>query len=165
MMIQFFYIFITLFIFSCHSSGYNSGKKTGEPTIKELIAAEDTIRLDGTQIVLKAYLWRDFMPISPPNGRPLQAVVTLLPVNSDYLPADIDVQKIWIIYQEELWSSPLSAVRPVAADQALTSLEKTADNGPKWEPGIEVTVVVQVIDKKGNIYLLKAEQQTIHRTV
>jgi hypothetical protein len=105
------------------------------------------------------------MPVSPPDGKPLRAVVSLLPVNSEYLPAGVDAQKIWIIYQEEVWSSPLSAVSPVVPDQPLTRLEKTAANGPKWGPGVEVIVVVELIDKKGNTCLLKAVQQAIHRTV
>jgi len=164
-MAQFFFILFSFMLFSCHSAGYSSGKKTEDLTIKDLIMAPDTVWLEDTQITLETYLWRDFMPVSPPDGKPLRAVVSLLPVNSEYLPAGLDAQKIWIIYQEEVWSSPLSAVSPVVPDQPFTRLEKTAANGPKWGPGIEVLVVVELIDKNGNIYLLKAEQQTIHRTV
>jgi len=146
------------------STGYSSGKKPRDLTIKDLISAPDTIQVEKVGVVLETYLWRDFMPVSPPDGKPLRAVVTLLPVHSKHLPADIDAKKIWIIQGEEVWSNSLSAVSPAESDQLVIRLEKTAANGPKWGPGIEVIVVVEIHDKEGNIYLLKAEHQPIHRT-
>ena len=43
-------------------------------------------------------------------------------------------------------------------------LEKIARDGPKWGPGIQVDVVVRLLDKEELFYLLKAENQLIQRT-
>lgn len=146
------------------SIGNSSGKKHQDLTIKDLISAPDTIQIENVGVVLETYLWRDFMPVSPPDGKPLRAVVTLLPVHSEHLPADIDAKKIWIIQGEEVWANLLSTVSPAEPDHPVIRLEKTAANGPKWGPGIEVIVVVEIHDKEGKTYLLKAEHQPIHRT-
>ena len=37
----------------------------------------DSIVLGGHKFTLETYMWRDFMPISPPGGKPLIATVTL----------------------------------------------------------------------------------------
>ncbi len=39
-----------------------------------------------------------------------------------------------------------------------------ARNGPKWGPDIKVDVVVRIVDRAGNEYLLKASNQKIERT-
>jgi len=43
-------------------------------------------------------------------------------------------------------------------------IEKTASDGPKWGPGITVTVLAQIKDPQGNYHLIKADNQMIHRT-
>ena len=147
-----------------YSIGYSSGKKSRDFTIKELKSAPDTVQIKKVGVVLETYLWRDFMPVSPPDGKPLRAAVSLVPVNTTYLPEALDARRIWIIFGEEVWSNSLSAVSPAEPGQPVTKLEKTAANGPKWGPGVEVTVVVEILDKEGKTYLLRADHQTIHRT-
>jgi hypothetical protein len=159
-----FLIGFSFLLCSYLSMAYSSGKKPRDFTIKDLNAAPDTIQVEKIRIALETYLWRDFMPVSPPDGKPLRAVISLVPVNNNNLPGTIDAQKIWIIYAENLWSDSLSAVGPAEPAQPLTKLEKTAANGPKWGPGVEVTVVVEILDKKGKTYLLRADHQIIHRT-
>jgi hypothetical protein len=147
-----------------HSIGYSGGKKSRDFTIKELKSAPDTVQIKKVGVALETYLWRDFMPVSPPDGKPMRAVVTLIPVQNESLPAGIDASRIWVICKEETWSSQLSAVSPAEPGLPATRLEKTAANGPKWGPGVEVTVVVEILDKEGKTYLLRADHQTIHRT-
>jgi hypothetical protein len=160
------YILLSLFflLYSFLSTGYSSGEKSRDFTIKELISAPDTVQIKKVKVVLETYLWRDFMPVSPPNGKPMRAVVTLLPLQNESLPAGIDASRIWVIYKEETWSSQLSTVSPAEPGMPVTRLEKTAANGPKWGPGVEVTVVVEILDNEGKTYLIKADHQNINRT-
>jgi len=158
----FLLICFLLSVFQC--SGYGSGKKSQDFTLKKLVAAPDTVTVDGVTIILETYLWRDFMPVSPPNGKPMRVVISLLPTNSDVLPLNIDARRIWVIFQKELWSSSLESVGIGESVEPRSRLEKMAANGPKWGPGVEVTVVVEVIDGKGKSYLLKCDRQIIHRT-
>ena len=161
---HYFLLSLCFLLYSFFSSGYSSGKKSRDFTIRELISAPDTVQIKKVRVVLETYLWRDFMPVSPPDGKPLRAAVSLVPVNTAYLPEAVDAQKIWVIYGEEAWANSLSAVSPAEPGMPLTRLEKTAANGPKWGPGVEVTVVVEILDGEGKTYLLKADHQTIHRT-
>ncbi len=138
--------------------------RSADSTANALMSAPDTVTIDGIAVILETYLWRDFMPVSPPDGQPLRAVITVLPVNSEYLPAGIDADKIWIITGSENWVGLLEKTGEYTAGRPLTRLEKTSGGGPKWGPGINVEVVVQLRDKKGNTYLLGAGKQLIHRT-
>ncbi len=130
----------------------------------QLLTAPDTVTINKTKLILETYLWRDFMPISPPDGKPLRAVIKILPVNSETLPKNIIADKLWIIHKKEIWEESLPVKKSESSDEPLSKLEKVASGGPKWEPGDSVTVVVQLKDGSGKAYLLKADNQMIHRT-
>lgn len=158
------FLLVCFLISQFQCSGYSSGKKSREFTLKELLAAPDTVTVDGIKIVLETYLWRDFMPVSPPDGKPMRAVMSLVPTHSDLLPPNIDARRIWVIFQNELWSTSLESVGTGESGEPQSRLEKMATHGPKWGPGVEVTVVVEVMDEKGKSHLLKCDRQMIHRT-
>ena len=142
-----------------------SSKKPPKPPKPDFSSAQDTIRIAGVQLILETYLWRDFMPVSPKDGKPLRAVVNLIPVNQPNLPPEVVMDKIWIIKDKETWSDSLSYVGQKMPTANLPKLEMMAQGGPKWEPGTLVKVVVRVKDQQGKIYLLQAKDQEIHRTV
>ena len=143
---------------------FAGGRKPQDYTPGQLKSAKDTLLLQDTKIVLDSYLWRDFMPQSPPDGKPLRGAINLIPLGKQYLPDGIDADKFWILNGDEVWSGSLENIRPDLPHQNRIKLEKMAQGGPKWGPGISVTVVVQIIDPHGNRYLLKASDQVIHRT-
>ena len=142
-----------------------SSKKLPKPPKPDLSMARDTIRIAGVDLVLETYLWRDFMPVSPKDGKQLRAVVNLIPVNQPNLPPEVVMDKIWIIKDKETWSDSLSYVGQKMPTANLPKLEMMAQGGPKWEPGTLVKVIVRVKDQQGKIYLLQAKDQEIHRTV
>ncbi len=142
-----------------------SSKKPPKPPKMDLSTARDTIRIAGVDLILETYLWRDFMPVSPKDGKPLRAVVNLIPVNKPSLPQDVMMDKIWIVNDQETWSDSLSYVGQKVTGAKLSKLEMMVQGGPKWEPGTLVKVIVQVKDDQGKIFLLQAKDQPIHRTV
>lgn len=142
-----------------------SSKKPPKPPKPDLSSAQDTIRIAGVQLVLETYLWRDFMPVSPPDGKPLRAAVNLIPVNSENLPPNITMDKIWIINGKEIWSDTLTYTGQKTSGTNIPTLKMMAQNGPKWEPGSLVKVIVRVKDDQGKIYLLQAKDQEIQKTV
>ncbi|MEJ2050588.1 MAG: hypothetical protein P8Y60_12265 [Calditrichota bacterium] len=142
-----------------------SSKKPPKPPKPDLSSAQDTIGIAGVQLILETYLWRDFMPVSPPDGKPLRAVVNLIPVNSETLPPNITMDKIWIINGKEIWSDTLNNAGQKVAGANLPKLEMMAQNGPKWEPGSLVKVIVRVKDDQGKTYLLQVKDLPIHKTV
>jgi len=143
---------------------FAGSQKPKDYTPDQLKMAVDTLRIQNVEIALETYLWRDFMPQSPPDGKPLRAVITVVPVDQEFLPADIDADKLWIINGQEVWAATLQSVRENLPTENRAKLEKMAHEGPKWGPGTVVTVVVQIIDQKGHSRLLKASHQLIHRT-
>jgi hypothetical protein len=116
---------------------------------------------------LDVFLWRDFQPISPPDGKPMLTLIKL--VNPDTTEAialeGVVANKLWVFNRAgsseepetggEIWATQL--------DQQLPS-EYMAREGPKWQPGTTVDVVVEISDAQENIYLVKAEQQVIQQT-
>lgn len=149
----------TLFtlIFACSSS------KPSRPTIpiETLLSAPEQVEIEGRKYVLETCMWRDFMPISPPDGKPLIAIIWVTAADSLQFPSSIDADWLWIIKDKKAWQTKFSdEERP----QHPNKLEKVARDGPKWGPKIQVEVVVRLVDRQGKIYLLKASNQWISRT-
>jgi len=140
--------------------------KPSRPTIPidELLSAPEQIEIGGRKYVLETYLWRDFMPISPPDGEPLIALVWITATDSLEFPASVDGDRLWIVNGQEVWETKFSDEELPEESHRKHQLAKIARNGPKWGPGIQVDVVVRVIDGKNITYLLRASNQWIHRT-
>ena len=119
--------------------------------------------IDGrTFRIADAYLWRDFMPISPPDGKPLAASLKIQ-VDSGAFPVDVTVDRIWV-YGPTVWEPALFEVRrsPDAGTPA-DQIEVFANGGPKWDPGSEVSVDVRLISG-GTTRILRVTEVTIQKT-
>jgi len=135
----------------------------GHYSLNVLRTAPEHIEIDNREYVLETYLWRDFMPISPPDGKPLIAIAWITAVDSQPFPSSLDADLLWVINEDEIWKEKCSIKRELGA-RRQHQLEIIAREGPKWGPGIYVDVVVRIIDEENNIYLLRAEDQLIGRT-
>lgn len=131
-------------------------------SLQDLQAAPEKIEIGGSEYTLETYLWRDFMPISPPDGKPLIARVKIKAPGETAISSKIDATRLWVVKGKEIWETEFTnEERPTAGD----TLEKVGRNGPKWGPRISVDVVVKVIDlKSGKNYLLRASNQGIYGT-
>lgn len=134
-------------------------------TPEELLLKPEQISIDGAMYSINAYLWRDFMPFCPPNGQPLICSVELIGDEAVKLPETIDLDRAWIINGDKVWESKFSNEDRSIFEKGKIKKDKVVREGPKWGPGINVDVVVRVIDKSNNeIYYLRASNQTIGRT-
>ncbi len=125
------------------------------------IAPRESI-VAGTRIQLAAaYLWRDFMPISPPDGKPLMASIAIAAADSSPLPPALRADSLWLYASQGTWVSP---VTEQVALRGISSAWYWADNGPKWQPGTTVDVVLSLRDATGNRVLLGTQGVTIART-
>ncbi|MCU0517117.1 MAG: hypothetical protein MUC60_09680 [Oscillatoria sp. Prado101] len=138
------------------------GEIASLPPMNTLLSAPLSVKIENRQYVLSTYLWRDFMPISPPGGKPLIASIRVSASDNKAFPSSLKVDRLWAIKDKgEVWETELAGQgRQPTANQ----LEKVARNGPKWEPGTKVDVVVRLVDKDNRTYLLRAAQQLINRT-
>ena len=154
-------------IFPCFLAGCDSGgstEKIGYSNIQELLSAPEEVENGENRYVLETYLWRDFMPISPPDGKPLIAKITVVATESQTPPPTLDADRLWVIDGEKVWETEFSGERIPPESGPGGRLTKIARNGPKWGPGIEVDIVVRLVDETGNTRLLRASGQKIHRT-
>jgi hypothetical protein len=123
----------------------------------ELASAPARIVSDGVALTLTAFLTRDFMPISPPDGKPLGGVLRIKTENGTPVPTGIAVSVSWIIFNSETWAASVEQ-RPRA--ETGPNYEVIVRDGPKC-PDVMVDVVVRVRDSAGAESLLWAPKQLI----
>ena len=155
------HILLGLAIILLLAAGCTNPTESSVP-LETLLAAPAEIQIADHSYVLKTFLWRDFMPISPPNGNSLIAIVWITERDSLDIPSNIDATLLWVVNGNEFWETAFSDEdRPPTPSYKL---EKVARNGPKWGPHIYVDVIVRVVDGTGTSYLLRAQNQWIGRT-
>jgi len=127
-------------------------------TASQLASAPTRVVLDGKRLTLAASLGRDFMPISPPDGKPLTGVLRIKAEDGLTVPTTIVGDSAWVIRQVEIWST---SVIPEPRESSAASYDLRVTDGPKWNPGDTVDVVVRLRDSAGRTALLRAPDQTI----
>jgi hypothetical protein len=124
------------------------------------VVGEATI--DSHNYFLDAYLWRDFMPISPPNGKSLISINWLICADSSAIPANIELKQQYVIYGDSVWIADYENETHQTPEYKL---EKVSRNGPKWGPNVYVDVIARITDTETNRdYYLKREKVFIIRT-
>lgn len=133
--------------------------------LEQLLAAPDTVTVHGQQLVLRTYMWRDFMPPTPPDGRPLIAIMWVYSADSTALVPGLSADAAWVVNEGEIWDTYFTGEPPPPSEeQRPYRLHSVARDGPKWGPNITVDVIVRVRDADGNSHLLRAPEQGIGAT-
>ena len=138
-----------------------SGPQRRRPA-PELRATPVRVTLDGTELLLESFLWRDFQPISPPDGKPLIAVFRVKAADGSDVPQSVRADAAWVVFGNDVWAARVVEEQPRSA--LPTGFEVVARNGPTWGPGASVDVIVQLRDAASRAVLLRAADQPIHRT-
>src|SRR5215831_15027880 len=73
------------------------------PVPADVRTAPETVTVDGATLQLTTSLWRDFMPITPPDGKPLAAVLRITEVKGGNLPPGLDARAAWVIVGDMAW--------------------------------------------------------------
>jgi hypothetical protein len=130
-----------------------------EPVIREigdgsallaLPVAPGAISISGAALRVSVSLGRDFMPISPPDGKPLTARVQISATATAGL-APSPADRIAVIHDRQAWIAPLIEETPWDDSSRVV----IARNGPKWGPSITVDVVLELHDAEGQAYLIR----------
>ena len=154
-----FTIMIALFLLSCDREEMN---KEEILQIKE--KAVETLTIGSNSFVLEAYLWRDFQPESPEDGKPLISINWLICTNSTKIPNNISMVKQYVIYNDEIWEANYENESP-APDLPEYKIERISRNGPKWGPKIYVDVISQIRDFETNKdYYIEQKNIYVERT-
>ena len=155
------YLVLMLLIITINLGCEDPVSSPQEFPVEKLLSAPDTIDIEGEKIILNTYLWRDFMPVSPPDGKPLIAVVMIESVDSSDISGLIKPEAIYMVNSNEVWSSYFEDEIP--PDNSPYSIKRVARDGPKWGPGIFVDVIV-LLNVGRDERLLLASDQYINRT-
>ncbi|NOZ75843.1 MAG: hypothetical protein GXO90_10825 [FCB group bacterium] len=131
-------------------------------SLETLQAAPDTLAVNSSILVLSAYLVRDFMPITTPNGEPLYAVIELVDIDSADITGKFELNYLWVINNTEVWDTWFTDEKP--PDFPPYIVERIARNGPRWDPGTTVDVVVEISGPGGGTDLIQARDQVILST-
>jgi hypothetical protein len=127
--------------------------------LTRLLSTPDTIAIEGREIRLDVFLWRDFMPMADTK---LQGTLTLRTVQGDRLPDRVAIDRVWVVNGDRVWETqPTGEERnnPPELNEAIVR------RGPTWEVGSSVETVVQLRDRlTGQTYLLKGANAVIEAT-
>ena len=128
----------------------------------ELRSAPTSAILAGQGLHVDATIWRDFMPSSPPDGKPLIVIARIQADNGATVSGAVTADSLWVLLDGQAWAA--RAVEEQARAAIDTGFEVVARNGPKWGPGIPVDVVVRLRDGSGSVAYVRAINQLIRRT-
>jgi hypothetical protein len=132
--------------------------------IAQLNATPETTTVQGRQFYLYTSMWRDFMPISPPDGRPLAGTVFITALDSLRFSDSLSTDAVWIVENQQVWKSWFSIQQYPPNEIKKNQLARIFNNGPKWGPDIYVTVVIRLTDRDNQTHLLRASHQYIGMT-
>jgi len=125
-----------------------------------LRAVPDTLSLVGFPSVIATYLYRDFMPMAPPDGNALRAIITFSLISPADFSGNVTAADVWVVNGSEVWGAPLQMQDLGRADQVVL----WADGGPKWGPGIQVNVILGLTIEGRGLQLVRLPDATIART-
>jgi hypothetical protein len=147
--------------------GCNGGTKVLAPadpppvSIDLLRAAPDTLTLNGYPTVLGLNLTRDFMPMSPPDGRPMTAMATFYPISEPDFAMNVTAVYAWVVKGNEVWGTGMTSEDP--SHLPHNEVVWLAEGGPKWDPGIQVDVIIGLMIENRGLQLVRQTGITIDR--
>jgi hypothetical protein len=120
----------------------------------------ESLIVDGVRYDVDAFLWRDFMPTTPPGGSGLKAAVVVTAPPGKSIPDGLHPLWLWARNKEAVWAAELEQQQGTSPDE----IRLAAWNGPSWGPGIEVDLVLGVMTPGGKLQLTAIRGVPIERT-
>jgi hypothetical protein len=154
-------LWMTLFV-TLGACGKGGPTAPADPTsAATLRSAPTSIVAGGATLRLATELWRDFMPISPPDGKPMIAVAKVTTSNGSPVPTSVRATGIFIVLDDAVWSTSAREERP--RSETAPVYEVVGRDGPKWGPGVSVDVILRITDG-ARVSFLRAANQAISAT-
>ena len=128
--------------------------------------ASERIYIDNMSLTIDAVLWRDFMPVVEEGGTGIYATITIVATNVSIFPDYLDSYRMWVInWGAEIWipeETPpteiwFAKLEDIGIEQ--NSLKKRANYGPKWDIGIVLHLVLELVSLNGEKYYLQSQSE------
>lgn len=141
-------LIITTNNYSCREDNLD-GVIISDPALIEKLNtnSSDTIKIENQKFILETEIYRNLTPGGGPFneiGRKLIAPVWIVNTDSTLITQKLNVSKLYVIYNKQVWTS-----EPKTNPEITTPEYKTffiSKNGPEWETGIPVDVVISIFD-------------------
>ncbi|MHA7111344.1 hypothetical protein ACRTDU_14535 [Sunxiuqinia elliptica] len=126
---------------------------TTDPALIEKLYehSADTLKIASQQLTLETELYRNFTPGIGPikeKNRRLIAPIWIVNTDSTVITQELTVSNLYVINQHQIWTSE-PGTNPENSTPEYKSFFISKD-GPEWETGISVDVVIKITDLTDN---------------
>ena len=127
----------------------------------EARGALDQIYVDGHAYTLQADLYRDLMPgPAPTPKRGVGGTIFLTPDRESDPPVGMRADKAWLVNGSEVWETVPQPLQTFAVDRQH-HLSLSVRDGPTWDAGAKVDVVLQFSTSSGTYFIQHHGAQVI----
>jgi hypothetical protein len=158
------FVLIAFYSVSCEKDRISGDVVSDPQLVSDLYSKSiDTLSFESSDYILEVELYRDFFPGGPmPKRSSLEALIYLVNIDSLIVTENLSIIKLYVINSNQIWIANLrEGVDPYVPD---FKLDKLNTDGPEWETGIYVDVIIEVKNKltMKSFYLI-ARHQNIQR--
>jgi hypothetical protein len=125
--------------------------------------ADSVVVVGESQIRLRSYAWRDFMPRlgEITDGSDLMVNLQIQSLGEVSLPTGLSVDSAWVRCSAGRWgTSPSRESRP----DLPNGMDLVLRGGPKWSTGQNIDVLVRLRLPNGEVRYVQSRGQSIGRT-
>lgn len=117
--------------------------------------ATATVIIDGRSYLIApaptTAVWRNFMPGSPASG--LIASIRVVAADGGGFPREVTADWLWVEGPSVWGATPTEVRRAPEAGTLPSQIEVVARDGPDWEPGTRVDVVIRLRSGASTYYV------------
>ena len=149
---------LVLLVAGCGGAASSGPPATVPP---EARSAPDRISVDGRSYTLKGDLYRDLMPGPAPTAqRGVGGTIFLRADVASDAPQGMRADKAWLIKGAEFWETAPQPLQTFAADR-VNHLSLSVRDGPTWDAGARVDVILQFSTASGTYFVQQRGVQII----
>lgn len=132
-------------VFSCTKDDLKGDVVVDSKLLEKLyLEAKDIVIIDNQNLVLKTELYRDFFPGVQKTNTRLFASIYIVNSDSSVITDKFEIKSLYLINKEQIWISAPKLKNDQY--QPAYKVSGISINGPEWETGIYVDVVLEIQD-------------------
>ena len=150
---------VLVFVAGCGGAVGSPGPSSSLPP--EARGALEQVYVDGHSYTLQADLYRDLMPgPAPTPKRGVGGTIFLTPDAQSDPPAGMRADKAWLVNGTDVWVTVPQPLQTFAVDRQH-HLGLTVRDGPTWDAGAKVDVVLQFTTSSGTYFIQHRGAQVV----